>query len=109
MCAVLLFAFLCVALFPLCPLARVAIIDVCVLGNTSTVFQRFRGLWKHINWLKSFTLLNILHKFLIEIIYRKWLSMTRVKDINIQLFQFIYAFVKVFKIIDITETCEIVN
>jgi hypothetical protein len=35
--------------------------------------------------------------------------MTRVKDINIQLFQFIYAFVKVFKIIDITETCEIVN
>jgi len=58
---------------------------------------------------KSFTLLYFLHKFFIKIIYRKWLSMTRVKDINIQLFQFIYAFVKVFKIIDIIETCEIVN
>jgi len=31
--------------------ALVAFIDVCVLGNISTVLQRFRGLWKHINWL----------------------------------------------------------
>lgn len=50
-----------------------------------------------------------LHKFFIKITYCKWLSMTRVKGIDIQLFQFIYTFVKVIKIIDITETCEIVN
>ncbi|PKM64385.1 MAG: hypothetical protein CVU96_03160 [Firmicutes bacterium HGW-Firmicutes-20] len=58
---------------------------------------------------KSFTLIYFLRRNSIKIIYRKWLSMSRVKDINIQLFQFVYAFVKVFKTIDITETSEIVN